>query len=408
MRKGITVPEELESLLIGRALGEEAVRDSDQGRLSGRKLKRIGAAMLELSDIFNNITPAPSADYMESPTHRAAYLLYFLPANFAKGVAVLDELSPVIAGKESLAVADLGAGPGSLSLALLHLAGRRLGVKRIELLCVDTSRAALEDCRFLVGEYAKSLAREGAGVELTLKIAASGAAAWARQRGQWDIVLLGDTLNEMYKGEDDRVVRRAALLSSLADGLKPDGATVVIEPALKALARELQGVRDALIESAGLEVYAPCLRKGPCPLLAEGRERHWCHTGALWMRPKVVRRIDEITGRKKFILKFSYLVVRRQAGSPVEGSADGTVVRAVGDLRREKGKARIMLCGEPGCEMATLLKRDVNDGTRVFTEFERGDIVAIDGWEERADGWRLSGESRMRQLRRFARGCDTA
>ena len=403
MRKGIIIPEGLERLLALRAFGAETRAGPGPRRLPKRMLGRTAAAMLELSDRFNRIDESLGADYMESPQHRAAYLAYFLPANFAKTRAVLAELAPTLAGREALTILDAGSGPGSMSLAALETFGAQPGIRRLDFTAMDTSRAALDDYDSLTRRRAEDMSREAGAPEVTLTTSVTDLETAAFAERRWDLILMGDTLNELFRGTENPVAARAAFLEGLAANLAEDGALVVIEPSLKSITRRLQAVRDAVASSEALHVRAPCLRRGGCPMLSEGRERDWCHTGALWMRPPVVRRIDKAAGRGKFILKFSHLVIRRRDEPPAAAPAGMTAFRAVGDMRREKGKFRIMLCGEPGCEMATLLKRDVNDRTRAFTAVERGDVVALDSWADRKDGRRLSADTAVDILRRYNR-----
>jgi len=400
LQRGIVVPDVLERLVVERALGEAALGRAAQAYLSKADLARASRAMLELSDRFNRIDESLGPDYMESPAHRAAYLLYFLPANFAKARAVLAELAPTLAGRESLSVLDVGSGPGSMSLAALETFAAQPGIRRLDFTAMDTSRAALEEYDFLIRRRAEDFSTQTGAPEVTLTTSVTDleTAAFAERRR--DLILVGDALNELFRGARDPVAARAAFLEGLAANLAEDGALVVIEPSLKSITRRLQAVRDLIAGKEGLHVRAPCLREGPCPMLAEGRERDWCHAGALWMRPPFVRRIDKATGRKKFILKFAHLVIRRHAAAPAEAPPGMTAFRAVGDMRREKGRLRIMLCGEGGCEMATLLKRDVNDKTRAFTAVERGDVVALDSWAGRKDGWRLSADTAVEILSR--------
>jgi len=402
MQTGIAFPEALESLLVLRALGEKAAAKASRGYLSGAELADVTKAMLELSDRFNGIDASPLSDYMQSRWHRAAYYLYFLPANFAKAWAVLSELAACVPGRDNLSILDVGSGPGSLSLGALDYFVRRHGVKRLSITALDSSRLALEDLRSLVRGHAESLAAEGFAADVSVETRTVDVAAATPPAGAWDIILFGDSLNELWRGAGDAVGERARLLASYSSNLAADGSTVVIEPALKEVSRALQAVRDGLVARHGLRIYAPCLRQNECPMLSQRQERDWCHTAALWMRPRIVRRIDQATGRNKHVVKFSYLVARKAPGYPVEPPGEGWFFRVVGDRITEKGKAHMLLCGERGCVTATLLTRDETESNAAFTRLYRGDVVAIDSLEERKDGLRVRGDSSVHLLRRFS------
>jgi len=402
MQKGISVPESLEGLLVRRALGDKAAEKAAGGRLSKKELAEITAAMLELSDRFNGIDATPLGEYMASRWHRAAYFLYFLPANFAKAQAVLWELAPTLSGKTTLSVLDAGSGPGSLSLGLLDFVARQTDIRELKILALDSSREALEDWRFLVRGYAGVLAEEGKALKASYVTRTVDLAAAEAAEGEYDVVLFGDSLNELFAGSDEGVKERAALLADYAGRLTSGGSIVVIEPALKELSRQVQAIRDLLVRDYGMSIYAPCLRQGPCPMLAAGRERDWCHTAVLWMRPRIVRQIDEIAKRNKHVVKFSYLVARRTNGCPVEIPEGAQTLRVVGDRMAEKGKFHALLCGEGGCEKYTLLRRDEVPAREDFTRMHRGDIVSVLKGGERGDGIRLDAESAIRLLKKFS------
>src|SRR5205085_918049 len=58
--------------------------------------------------------------------------------------------------------------------------------------------------------------------------------------------------------------------------IDPAGAAIVIEPALRATARDLEAVRDELLARGGVHVFAPCTRQvATCPMLDDPRD--WCH-----------------------------------------------------------------------------------------------------------------------------------
>ena len=226
--------------------------------------------------------------------------------------------------------------------------------------------------------------------------------AAALPEGPWDVIFFGDTVNELFREARDPVKARAALVAKAAGGLSDGGSIVIVEPALKATSKALAGLRDTLAREHGFAIYAPCAAGGACPLAEEGRERDWCHTGVVWARPKIVAQIDHLADRKKLVAKFSYCIARRREEHPVEPGPGETMFRVAGDLLEEKGKRHALLCGMPGCLKFTLLDRDENESNEAFMQLCRGDIVAIDKWDERKDGPRLGRESRVRLLRRFA------
>ena len=164
MEKGTIFPEGLEAILIERALGCRAAEKVQRGYLSKKELVAITGAMLELSNHFNGLSGKALDGYMRSRWHRAAYFLYYLPANVMKARAVFSELSDLsdtFAGRDSLFVLDVGSGPGSMSLAALDFAARETQIRKITFTALDSSSEALDDYRFFIKHFAKALAEKG-------------------------------------------------------------------------------------------------------------------------------------------------------------------------------------------------------------------------------------------------------
>lgn len=403
MKEGIALPEDLQRLLLETALGEERAQRFATGKPRKRELAALAESVRELTDSFAREGSHRPRLYADSPRLKEAYMAYFLPGTFARGQAALDELWPTLAGKRELRVLDVGCGLGALSLAVMELASRRGEIERVRIEGAEERRAVLSPFRTLARTFARALAKGERQITFDIQTSLTEIAAAAESTAEYDIILVGNALGALADESGNPARRRAGFLASLSERLADDGAIVVIESPSHSSARALQATRDELIASHGLWISAPCLRQANCPMLDEGWEKHWCHTGAIWTRPQLVRQIDGVLGRKRFVLKFSYLVVRKTPLYPVVTQEGMTAFRAVGDLLREKGKSRIMLCGEPGCRMTTLLKRDITDATDGFTGLHRGDIVAVDVWGEKGDGWRLAGEARVEVLKEFSR-----
>ncbi len=421
MKRGIVISNELQALIVERALGEAGVERAGGVQLSKKDLSRVARAVIGLSDHFNRIGEPLRGDYMEKEIYRRAYLLYYMGASFAKAATVLSELletsafqgSPPRApnrqaGRKPLSVLDVGSGPGGTSLGALDVMMRLHEPSGLRFTAMDKSRRALDDYEFFMRARAEAANRrqgsqsdEAEPVKVDISSIETSIETAGFSNGCWDIILLADTLNELFSASADPAASRAAFLMRLAAGLTDEGSLVVIEPSLKATSRSLMALRDTIAAAPDLYIGAGCLTAQPCPMLADARGRDWCHAGAHWMRPAVVRQIDMAAGRKKHILKFSYLVIQRRPAQPVEAPDGMTAFRVVGDLRREKGRCRIMLCGEAGCRTAMLLKRDLRESNKTILNVQRGDIIAMDAWDERNDGWRLGTATRVEILRSF-------
>jgi hypothetical protein len=159
--------------------------------------------------------------------------------------------------------------------------------------------------------------------------------------------------------------------------LEEGGLCIVIEPALRPIARELLSVRDRLVAS-GFEIVAPCLWQGPCPALARGRD--WCHDSGAMVVP----------GRSR--VDFSYLVVRqrREGVSGVaagrEGAAgDPSLYRVVSNRLADKGRLRLVGCGPSGRHTLMRLERDRSEANAAFGDADRGDVIRVEDAADAGD-----------------------
>ena len=155
-----------QEMILERALGRAAVEKARAGLLPTEILRVAAQSLKQLSITFTAERISIGKRYLDQADVRAAYLLYFLPANIPKIWFVLDELSrhpSHILNRETLRVLDLGSGVGTASLATLLLVSERLPeVRRLEITAVDNSSHALADCRWLIEqavERMKSQAR---------------------------------------------------------------------------------------------------------------------------------------------------------------------------------------------------------------------------------------------------------
>lgn len=245
---------------------------------------------------------------------------------------------------------DVGAGSGASAL-VLALAGAR------KLTLVDTSAPSLAMAKRLL-TFASG--RMASGIEVrTVAGAASAQGASKLADPQAELLLTAFAFGEL-EGEPPEAL---AALANMA----PHATTFVIVDAGDRLrARRLQSARDALVGATpmpepqqpahahaltarGLAVRAPCPHVEPCPALV--RERDWCHGRIDKDLPEQLARFARAVGRDDERMSASFLVLddrpRDQAGIVV-----------IGDAHKEKGRARLPVCGPGGLRFLQALKRD--------------------------------------------------
>jgi hypothetical protein len=338
--------------------------------------------------------------YMDIPRLRGAYLRYHLPLNAARASSALRQVAALHPQVQDLEdVVDLGAGPGSASLAtLLTLSPARS--RRYWL--SDRSRSSLQIASRLLracaearapeaGEVAGtgatgraggvSTASEAAGASQTDPSAAgatgvasagrvadapcagSGLAAVSCEVGRLPslprmprraLVWLSMVLNELQAGSR-KGFDAAGFLGGLARRLGGSSVVLVLEPALREPGRQLLRLHDAALKSGAWRVLAPCTHQLLCPLLRE-KDRSWCHFHFRWEAPRLVREVADPLRLEHEAPSFAFLALLREApgSAPPGGGARPPVMgartiaaRVIGDpMPVRGGKRAVYMCAE--------------------------------------------------------------
>jgi ribosomal protein RSM22 (predicted rRNA methylase) len=342
---------------------------------SQEELKSLAANVSKLSTLLTKDRESLPPAYLKDPGLRSAYVRYYLPTNMKKVHLALTDLSlhaEWLLAKDRLRVLDLGAGPGTALLGLLAFFAQR--PQRPVLACTAVDRVG-ENLRLAEELFTAYRSNKGLDAALTT-VRADLEAAEEIAQGPFDLILASNVLNELYPFDEDRVEKRVGLLRSLLTRLLADnGSCIIIEPALRETTRDLHHVRDGLLEQ-GFLVYSPCLAGTSCP--ARENPRDWCHEDIPWEPPALIREIDRLTGLRKDSLKFSYLVLRKDARSLTDLFGRDSF-RVVSEPLVTKGKMEFYLCGAKGRKLATRLDKDRTAANQYFEVLKRGAIVGFEG-----------------------------
>jgi SAM-dependent methyltransferase len=215
------------------------------------------------------------------------------------------------------------------------------------------------------------------------------------KQGPFDLVILANSLNELYCSAADPIAARVEFLESLLQALAPDGTLMIIEPALRETTRVLHQVRDRLVAEGPATVYSPCLHERPCPALV--RKDDWCHEERPWVPPAVVQEIDRVVGFIKDALKFSYLLLRKDCLTIAQRGPD--VYRVVSEVMVMKGDRRAWLCNETGRPLVGRLEKARSDANAAFDRWHRGAIVRVEEIERRGAVGRIGGSTKVDLIR---------
>jgi len=386
--------------------------------LADSRLGEVSRAVARLSGIYTSDRADLRHDLLRNPELRLAYLAYFLPSNFLKIRAILDEiwLHPEVKKlfQQRLRILDLGCGPGTQLLGCLDFFSQQITPDRLECVGVDALEANLQDARYLFGRFAAELA--AGTTERDSKLERMGLSNTPPQieshsdKIRWnletfradisrplklqagndfDFIIMGNTLNELFMADEQRIEKRSRRIAALIqECLAPTGFLILMEPALRETSRDLLRVRDRLLDMLPLTVYCPCVHSQPCPAVAPGCTSDWCHEDHTWQTPPWIRQIDKRIGLRKNSLKYSYVVLNRM-GFSIRDAAMGLSAsdspgfpsenqawRVVSETFEERGKAAAYLCGSEGRFRVTRLNRHASPANQDFTLLDRGQVVS--------------------------------
>ncbi len=353
------------------------------GSIDERRLKTICEGVRTLSHLFTKSGDQRGIVYLEDQELLKAYLAYFFPVNLGKVQSLLDEQSalPNFTGPRSsgFRFLDVGSGPGTATLGIVDWLVRQAskGQYPIEGMLLDESLLALQQ--------AETLWKRGrsyfSDIPFTMKTCRVNLEKKNFVRrveeecgSHFDLIFIGNTLNELFLNRTDRVRKQAHMIKSLWPVLAPEGSLVMMEPALRSHARGLHELRDRLLKENMGTVFSPCLHEEPCPALTNPKD--WCHEERPWTPPRLVSEIDKRVGFEKDTLKFSYVIFRKDGRTIVP--RDSNRLRIVSERMHHKGEQRVWVCQKSGRYQIGRLDREQSGTNEAFERLERGDIVDID------------------------------
>jgi hypothetical protein len=209
-------------------------------------------------------------DYLQDQRLVSAYAAFYLTTNYPKFEEVLKWLpSPWLEELKSCDFVDIGAGPGTFSLAFETW---RAGGKG-KIFQLESSKMMKDQARRLW---------EGLNGDIPIQQLSSPVAA------PKSFVLFGHSANEMGAKEALRYI----------DQIQPDH-ILFIEPGIKSFFPEMLQLRKSLIEK-GFNLIFPCPHSGTCPL--EGSQNDWCHQFIHVQHSPDVERLTQMVKKDRRLL----------------------------------------------------------------------------------------------------------
>ena len=289
--------------------------------------RELAKSVLQLSDYFVN-NPDGETPWQEKWA-QAAYLCYYLPLNFLRVRRVLWQIEQqkFFSGLDH--GYDFGAGLGTATLALRH-------IFKGPMTLIEKSEAATR-----IADKAFAELRPHQWLKSLQQIS----------EPHKSFVIFSYSLTE---------------LSSIPEwALKSEG-LILIEPSTEQDGRRLLEWRQDLLDK-GYQILAPCTHSQSCPLLTHSKH-DWCHDRLHLALPEWMQKIEQHLPMKNRTVTVSYLVARKKPLAPVTPG----LTRVVGDLLKEKGKDRQLICQDSERKYLTWMHKHGE-----HPEYRRGDMLDL-------------------------------
>lgn len=202
------------------------------------------------------------SDYLKDERLTAAYTAFYLTTNMPKLEAVFEWMPKEWLERfKNATFIDLGAGPGTFSLAFREYVGAPVKIQQIETSAV-------------MREQAKKL-WEGLYPDEKLVVAAEGE----------KVLFFGHSANEMGPEVALKYIR----------DINPDH-ILFIEPGTKEFFPKMLAIRDILLQK-GFNILYPCPTHDECPL--KGSTEDWCHQFIQVKQDSEVERLSQIARKDR-------------------------------------------------------------------------------------------------------------
>lgn len=335
---------ELESYIASEILPAAAFAQYRLGDVAHRELQPY---VVELRRISQAYVTHDSGNRLSSPIadSRAAeaYALYYTIINAAK----ILHLAPLLQfERPEISILDVGCGPGTAAISLLHALGKRLRIT-----CVESSAPMRELAKRLISAWNIN----GNLVDITMRSTAQSTPQ------TYDLVVAANVLAELDQSESQSTLDR------LAQSIAPSGYLLLVEPGQQQHTRRLMGLRDRVIYNRPeLTPIFPCPRSGNCPMLVESMT-DWCHDALEWKQPPLNAQLDQLLEFNKHRIKYAAFVFQR-------GGVARPGLRVITPPKKTRLGTEALVCADSFYGTTTVRKSARSERTKPFEKakvFER-------------------------------------
>lgn len=290
-------------------------------------------------------------DYFNDPDLLASYLLYQWIIHYQQGLSILGELPHT-----PRRVLDVCSGPAPFAFAALRHGAR-------DVTAVDRSMQALQLGAEVSGRYGMPMAiRRWDCKKQELP-----------EEGNFDLIILGHCLLELFPEKEQQPAMQK-FVGDLLKRLTPQGFLVIVDNSFVEANKRILQLRDTLVEQ-GVPVQAPCVWKGPCPVLSLPNSP--CYAQRELEKPVLVREIQRAASINLSSLKMTYLIMRSpQAQWP---DLDGErLYRVISPPVESFHGKRYYLCGVDGKKSLGSRFETQPKEARAFDYLRRGELIRIE------------------------------
>lgn len=297
-----------------------------KGKLLPRELESVSRSLVALQRGLTGDRKLAGAGYMDRADFLGAYLLYYWPVSYMQISFEANAIRQYLR-KGDLRILDIGSGPAPASAALCDM----FNVRSVTL--VDSSGEALS----LAEKIFKS---EWKDCSVKTYVHNFEKGNIPSVEGNFDIIVLSHSLNELWTEYENAVERRAFFLQELACFLSDGGILLVSEPALLSTSNALIKVRDVLI-TKGFSVVSPCLTSDSCPVSCSGGGQT-CHAEVEWKGVEPVTSIARLAGLDRQSVKMAYMAFCRDYKNTAYDKGEYLVVSD--GMLNKSGRVRFLFC----------------------------------------------------------------
>jgi hypothetical protein len=360
-------------------------KTSTQSEWNQKDFRYFSKGVIALNEGFTQSRQQTKLNYFQDPVLRSGYLSYFLIVNAMKMRLVLSKYHPQERLKKIYSIADIGAGPLTMTLGWLFWFLETHGTQLTKPATKDEgsqvtvyvdvfeqNKKIIIDGMRLIQEYLNALGLTSV-IKLVMKPVVCNLNRVKFKANNYDYVLCGNVFNEYHERQDQWELAQNLIRAFSGKYTK----IIILEPASKKISRDLQALRDLIIEKTKLGVIAPCLHQHQCPLNITAKG-DWCNFQERWQAPGFIKRFDELTQLKKTYLMYSFLFL---ASSVVIEDRPVNQFVAISDLMMAKGRREVVGCGGAGRIRFIRSNKDESEHNNDFGRIHRGVNFEAPEWE---------------------------